>query len=45
MFDKSRVIKNDGRIDKFYFTAINDELVIWAIKGDQVSIIKPIDQE
>ena len=42
MFDKSKVIKNDGRIDRFYFTAINDELVIKAIKGDQVSIIKAI---
>ena len=38
-------MKNDGRIDRFYFTAINDELVIKATKGDQVSIIRATDQE
>ena len=45
LFDKARVMKNDGRIDRFYFTAINDELVIKATKGDQVSIIRATDQE
>ena len=38
-------MKNDGRIDRFYFAEINDELVIKATKDGQVSIIRATDQD
>ena len=45
LYEKVRVMKNDGRFDRFYFAAINDELVIKATKDGQVLIITATDQD
>ena len=44
LFDKARAMKNDGTIDRFFFASIGDQLVLKAVKGDQLSIIKATDQ-